>query len=244
MHALRLLPLAVASLVPVAALAQAQGIPVVTTAELKRMMDEKVDFVLADTLSPIEFAEDRIAGAVNVPPTALKAGRAKLPADKAKKIVFYCKGARCTKSGKAAALAVKLGYTGVAIYNEGIPEWVKAGYAVESQRVYPAVEIPLLAPAELKALLDANKDVVVLDIRDEVDAAIGVVPGSRSIDLELLDSRFVELPRGKKIVLVDLHGKQTQQAGRFLRWKGFQDVVRLDGGFASGWLRAGYPVEK
>jgi rhodanese-related sulfurtransferase len=240
--ALRLLTLAVAALVP--ALGLAQSIPVVTTAELKRMMDEKVDFVLADTLSPIEFAEDRIVGAVNVPPTALKAGRAKLPADRAKKIVFYCKGAKCTKSAKTAALAVKLGYTNVAIYNEGIPEWVKAGYEVESQRVYPAVEVPLIAPAGLKELLDTKKDVVVLDIRDEGDAAIGTVPGSRSIDLELLDSRYVELPKGKRIVLVDLHGKQTQLAGRFLRWKGFQDVVRLDGGFASGWQRAGYPVEK
>jgi len=224
--------------------ALAQQIPVVTTNEVKRLMDDRADFVLADALSPIEFAEDRIAGAINVPPTALRNGRAKLPADKAKKIVFYCKGPKCTKSVKSAQLARKLGYTNVAVYNEGIPEWVKRGYPAESRKVYPRVEIPLLAPTELKAMLDAKRDVFVLDLRDEADAAAGRVPGSKVIDLEVLDARLADVPRGKKIVLVDLHGKQAQQAGRFLRWKGYTDVVRLDGGFVSGWLKAGYPFAR
>jgi rhodanese-related sulfurtransferase len=237
--------LVAACLVPFTVHAQgAPSVPIVTTEEVKRMMDAKEDFILADALSPIEFAEDRIAGAVNLPPTALKSGRAKLPADKAKKIVFYCKGPKCTKSLKSANLAVKLGYTNVAVYNDGLPAWMKAGYALESTRVYPAVEIPVISPEELKALLDKNANVFVLDIRDEADAAVGLVPGSRNVDLELLDSRLADLPKGKKIVLVDLLGKQTQQAGRFLRWKGWADVVRLDGGFVSGWQKAGYPIEK
>ena len=48
--------------------------------------------MLADALSPIEFAEESIAGSVNVPFEALRSGKAKLPADKAKRVVFYCKG--------------------------------------------------------------------------------------------------------------------------------------------------------
>jgi rhodanese-related sulfurtransferase len=76
--------------VPLAVLAQ--PVPLVTTDEVKRMMDAREDFVLADALSPIEFAEERIAGSVNLPCTAMKSGAAKLPADKAKKLVFYCKG--------------------------------------------------------------------------------------------------------------------------------------------------------
>jgi len=241
-HAFRVLLLAAALLAPLASLAQ--EIPIVTTDEVKRMVDAKEDFVLADALSPIEFAEDRIAGSVNLPYTAIKTGKAKLPADKAKKLVFYCKGPKCTKSAKAAGLAVKMGYTNVAIYNEGIPEWVKRGYPAESKKVYPVVDIPVVAPDALKAMLDAKEKVFVLDLRDEADAAAGMVPGSTNIDLELLDSRLGELPKGKKIVLVDLHGKQTHQAGRFLRGKGFPDVVRLDGGFVSGWMRAGFPVAK
>lgn len=79
-----------ACLVPL--LAVAQPVPFVTTDELKRMIDAKEDLVLADALSPIEYAEERITGSVNVPAVALRSGKVKLPEDKSKRLVFYCKG--------------------------------------------------------------------------------------------------------------------------------------------------------
>ncbi len=64
----------------------------VNTDQLYTMYKKNADFVLINTLSPIEFAEQRIKGSINVPYSCLKKGRAKLPADKAAKLVFYCKG--------------------------------------------------------------------------------------------------------------------------------------------------------
>ncbi len=121
---------------------------------------------------------------------------------------------------------------------------MKRGYPARLKKVYPEIEIPTIGAAELKSRLDANADLVVLDIRDEDDVRSGRIAGSRNVDLEVLDARYVELPKAKKIVLVDLHGKQTQVAGRFLAWKGYKDVVRLDGGFVGGWIKAGLPVAK
>lgn len=69
-----------------------QPIPFVTTDELKRMLDANEELVLADAGSPIEFAEERIAGSVNLPCAALRSGKATLPADRTKRLVFYCKG--------------------------------------------------------------------------------------------------------------------------------------------------------
>jgi rhodanese-related sulfurtransferase len=230
-----------AALAAPAALAQ-QPFPYVGTDELKRMIDSKEDFVLADALSPIEFAEESIPGSVNVPYEWLRSGKGKLPADKSKRLVFYCKGPKCTRSGKAAAQAAKLGYTNIQIYNEGLPEWLKRGYPANARKLYPDVEIPTIAAADLKALLDARANVFVLDIREEADTRTGLVPGSKNIDIEVLDARVGEVPRGKKIVLVDLHGKQTQVAGRFLASKGYRDVVRLDGGFVGGWIKSGMPI--
>lgn len=87
----RWLPLTLAfTSAPLAVLAQT--VPIVTTDEVKRMLDAKEDVVLADALSPIEFAEDRIAGSVNLPYSAIRSGRVKLPPDKARRLVFYCKG--------------------------------------------------------------------------------------------------------------------------------------------------------
>jgi rhodanese-related sulfurtransferase len=137
-----------------------------------------------------------------------------------------------------------MGYRNVAVYNEGIPEWVKRGYPANVKKVYPAVEIPVLSAAALKGMLDRRQDVVVLDVRDDDDARSGRVPGSLHVEIELLDARLAELPSGKKIVLVDMHAKQTQVVGRFLASKGFRDVARLDGGFVGGWIKAGYPIAR
>jgi rhodanese-related sulfurtransferase len=241
--AIRTLVLATACALPLAAAAQS-SIPFVTTEELKRMIDAKEDFVLANALSPIEFAEERIAGSVNVPYDALRSGAVTLPQDRAKRLVFYCKGPKCTKSTKAAGLAVKMGYTNVAVYNEGLPEWLKRGYPAHTAKVYPLVDVAVLAPAELKRMLDAKEDVLVLDVRDEEDLGAGRIAGSKAIGIELLDRRLGEVPRTKKVVLVDLHGKQTQIVGRFLASKGYRDVARLDGGFVSGWLKAGLPAAR
>ncbi len=137
-----------------------------------------------------------------------------------------------------------MGYTNVAVYNDGLPEWVKRGYPARLKKVYPEVEIPTIAAAALKAKLDAKADVVVVDIRDEDDVRSGTIAGSKIIDLEVLDARYAELPKAKQIVLVDLHGKQTQVAGRFLVSKGYKDVARLDGGFVGGWVKAGLPIAR
>jgi rhodanese-related sulfurtransferase len=137
-----------------------------------------------------------------------------------------------------------MGYRNVAVYNEGIPEWVKRGYPANVKKVYPVTEIPVLSAAALKAMMERRQDVVVVDIRDDDDARSGRVPGSVHHEIELLDTRLGELPADKKIVLVDMHGKQTQVVGRFLASKGFRDVARLDGGFVGGWIKAGYPIAR
>jgi rhodanese-related sulfurtransferase len=240
----RMLVTITACVAPIAA-AAADPFPIISTDELKRRLDAKEDLVLADALSPIEHAEESILGSVNVPYSALRDGRVKLPQDKAKLIVFYCKGPKCTKSVKAAGLAARMGYTQVAVYSEGLPEWMKRGYPAASRKIYPAVQIPAVSAPELKRMLEGRHDLFVLDIRDEDDVArAGIIPGSKSIDLEVLDSRLSEVPKGRKIVLVDLHGKQTQIAGRFLASKGYTDVARLDGGFVGGWLQSGFAIDR
>jgi rhodanese-related sulfurtransferase len=65
---------------------------IITTDELKTIYDAKKDFLLINTLSPIEYAEERITGSVNIPFSRLKNGMAKLPENKKKLLVFYCKG--------------------------------------------------------------------------------------------------------------------------------------------------------
>jgi rhodanese-related sulfurtransferase len=64
----------------------------ITTDELKSIYDAREDFLLINTLSPIEHAEIAIKGSVNIPYEYLARGTAKLPENKNKKLIFYCKG--------------------------------------------------------------------------------------------------------------------------------------------------------
>ena len=137
-----------------------------------------------------------------------------------------------------------MGYTNVFVYNEGLPEWIKRGYPADLKKVYPAIEVPVISAADLKAMMDRKDKIFILDIRDEDDLKAGTLKGAKTIDLEVLDANLAQVPKGRKIVIMDLHGKQTNMAGRFLASKGYEDLVRLDGGFVSGWLKAGYPAEK
>ena len=137
-----------------------------------------------------------------------------------------------------------MGYTNVSVYNEGLPEWVKRGYPADLKKIYPMIEVPVITAADLKAMMDRKEKIFILDIRDEDDLKAGALKGARVIDLEVLDANLSQVPKGRKIVIMDLHGKQTNMAGRFLASKGYEDLVRLDGGFVSGWIKAGYPVAK
>jgi rhodanese-related sulfurtransferase len=66
--------------------------PEVSTAEVKKMMDEYINFVLVDTREEDEYAEGHIKGAINVPPEKLQFIRGLLPRNKSIPIIFYCRG--------------------------------------------------------------------------------------------------------------------------------------------------------
>lgn len=139
-----------------------------------------------------------------------------------------------------------MGYKNVYAYLEGLPEWVKRGYPAEINEIYPKSQIANVSAKELKDMIDRNEDIFILDIRDEDARMGGWIKGSKHIDMELLDVNYTQVPKNKRVVLTDVHGKQSSKAIRFLAHKGFdpKNLFRLDGGIVSGWLKEGYPVEK
>lgn len=137
-----------------------------------------------------------------------------------------------------------MGHPNVAVYNEGLSEWVRRGYPVQLRKVYPDLEVPVVAAAELKRILESGARLLVLDVRHAEDARAGRIPGAINVDLEELAERISEVPPDRKVVVVDHRGEHAAIAGRFLASRGYRDVALLDGGFLGGWVRAGYPVAR
>lgn len=121
---------------------------VITTAELKKLIDAQKDMVIVDTM-PLEasYEKNHIPGAAQflfpIPDmkswnTEETAGKTKadyeklLGPDKDRLIVVYCGFVKCTRSHNGAAWARKLGYTNVKRHPGGIFAWKGAEYPVET----------------------------------------------------------------------------------------------------------------
>ena len=134
------------SLAPVAAFAVEEtptaipGGTYVTTAQAKEQFDKGAVFV--DSRVAAEYAEQHIKGAIGVvykekhgkvskidPEDSMD--MSKLPADKAKPLVFYCNGSPCWRGFKGAAAAIKAGHNKVFWYRDGLPAWKAAGHPVQ-----------------------------------------------------------------------------------------------------------------
>lgn len=122
------------------------GYQLVSTEELKRMLDDDETFLLVDAM-PAESSYDKghIPGAVNFdfPKEVMESwdeealgGRTLedyqrvLGDEMDRPIVVYCGFVKCARSHNAAVFAQELGYTNVYRYPGGIYAWRGAGYAL------------------------------------------------------------------------------------------------------------------
>ncbi len=69
-----------------------EGVREIGTDALKTLMDGGGKVALVNSLSPLEFTQTKIKGAVNIPYGQLRDGDAMLPKDKETTLVFYCLG--------------------------------------------------------------------------------------------------------------------------------------------------------
>ncbi len=88
-----------------------------------------------------------------------------------------------------------------------------------------------IAPAALKALLDGNSDVVVLDVREPWEIEPASIAGSKNIPMGEIPARFSEeLDPEKHIVVMCHHGVRSMNVTAWLRQHGWEDVQSLRGG--------------
>jgi len=85
-------------------------------------------------------------------------------------------------------------------------------------------------PVELKARLDRGEPIVLVDVRNPPEWALGCIEGARRIPLPELPSRVHELPKDQPLVVYCHVGARSAAATEFLRSHGFTHVQNLAGG--------------
>jgi adenylyltransferase/sulfurtransferase len=94
-----------------------------------------------------------------------------------------------------------------------------------------------IAPQELKARLDGEHKLRLIDVREADEWAFARLPGAELIPLSQFQQRALEeLSPGDKIVLYCHHGMRSARAQDFLKAHGYDDVLNLAGGI-DAWSR-------
>lgn len=82
---------------------------------------------------------------------------------------------------------------------------------------------------ELLALLDANEDLNIIDVREDDEVTQGMIPGAQHIALGTIPERLAELDSSKAYIVVCRSGRRSANACAYLEEQGF-DVTNFEGG--------------
>ncbi len=93
-----------------------------------------------------------------------------------------------------------------------------------------AGSVPLVAPGELRRLLESDAPPYLLDVRSPAERRIARLPHDHSVPLDAIERALPSFPRDRPIVTYDHLGFQARRAADFLQQRGFERVAALEGG--------------
>lgn len=210
--------------------------------EMKKIVDADArNFMLVDARNPEEYRESHIPGAINIPQREFENFIGLLPADKNIKLVFYCNGIKCGKSKKAAKQAIKLGYSNVHVFAEGMPVWEEVGYSFYKSGDYEKpIETSKFNTINLKGLIEAQPEKIqIVDVRDPEEYAEGHIPGAINCPLKDFALQSGVIDKKKQVIVYCNAGGRSYKAYRKLMRLGYKNIGQA---LFADWKEAGMPV--
>ncbi|MCP3028317.1 rhodanese-like domain-containing protein [Halobacillus sp. A5] len=90
--------------------------------------------------------------------------------------------------------------------------------------------VKVITPEELQKALDENKDLKIIDVRENEEVAQGMIPSAQHIPLGNVPEEAGNLDPENEYVMVCRSGRRSMNASEFLKEKGFHRVHNLEGG--------------
>ncbi|MGB5225933.1 MAG: rhodanese-like domain-containing protein, partial [Arenicellales bacterium] len=195
--------------------------------------------VILDVRDKKASSEKHIKGAVAMPVADLQAmtqefiktkTKAGLPgaSDKTAPIIVYANTDSEDAVMKGYAELRKWGYKKVTILEGGFNTWqsfelpTETGAAASTIVYVKKLAKGAIAPEEFAVLAKSPGDTVIIDVRDDKEAATGVLKGARHIPLDKLEDTSATLPKDKEIVLYCANGIRAQMGYEVLNKQGFK----------------------
>lgn len=83
---------------------------------------------------------------------------------------------------------------------------------------------------QLKARLNQNEKLHIIDVREPEETALGVIPGAVLIPLMQIPERLGEIPQDQETILVCRSGGRSGKAYDYLQAHGYTNLKNLTGG--------------
>jgi rhodanese-related sulfurtransferase len=216
------------------------GNPVASNkANLKELIEKDIPHVLIDVRAADIAVKGHIKGAVNIPLKELEALEDKFPAQKNAPIIIYCDLEKLSQD--AFKIVRKWGYSNASYLAGGIDGWEKAGNSVFAGELKQnIVYVPKPRPGEIaveefmKIAESIAADKLILDVRDEDEAAEGMIKGAKNIPTQDVGKRVAEIPKDREIIAHCSTGVRAEIAYNVLK----------DAGYKVRFLNANMKVDK
>jgi rhodanese-related sulfurtransferase len=117
--------------------------------------------------------------------------------------------------------------------------WVMASFIASAQ------EAQGIKPEELKKLIEAKADIVVVDNQPKSAYDMGHIPGAINFPWQRPIKVPVNLPRNKLLILYCAcsHEEDSIDVADQIKEFGYNNIILLEGGWLR-WVELGYPIEK
>lgn len=93
---------------------------------------------------------------------------------------------------------------------------------------------------QAKQLIDSNKNIQIIDVREDYEYAEGRIPGTKLIPIGQFISRMDEVDKTKPVLVYCSVSSRSPSAAKVLAQSGYTEVYNLDGGLA----RWPYEIER
>jgi len=223
--------------------------------DLCQELKKQPQALLLDVRSPGEYGDTsmyenlrigRLKGAKNIDIGDINKRMKELPLDKNQSIFVYCSHSQ--RSRRVSKTLIDSGYKNVYNINGGMTELNMLrnnGFPCLNDIYETSNPFTTVSPETASALISANKDIFVLDVRkdsayNEISSieklnAMGRIKGSKHISLEKLPASINSIPPDKKILIVDSYGDESVQAAMNLAKEGYKYVYVVFNGL-DNWM--------
>jgi rhodanese-related sulfurtransferase len=207
------------------------------------MMENRENIVFINVASFLECMDSRIPSSLCIACEETGEGANLLPRERNVKLVFY--GGNTPVEGGCEIIqeAQRQGFANLYILKGGLTAWKRAGYEVESASRVHRVQGAAIKPGNLKGWLNSAPSALIIDLRSPAAYQDNHIAGAVNMPLTSLHRTYQNIPWDRPLLVIDGDGSRSFLAASYLRRKGFENVLRLEGGMVAwqAWNKRGTP---